>query len=200
MGEKIVQLAGKLGIRSFFDGPKFTSGVDSETVALARIYVPPHVRVTGGKTINVDGYWREMSDANAMSMDEAQTALQQIGTMNVLGISGGRKRLDNGRLVLPVSSGYAVEVELNRAADTYTVRRTHTRAGKKTLKGEQNDVYVEDLGETAYQAGMYKSSPQWGNLPDAPSDMGANIALVGPTPGAIETPPSPPKNLKIVGN
>ncbi len=46
-----------------------------------------------------------------MNSEQASTLLQQIGGMNILAISGGRKRLIDGILVLPVGSGYTVEVE-----------------------------------------------------------------------------------------
>jgi hypothetical protein len=53
MGEKIIALAGKLG-------------VDADSVSLARVYVPPHTRVSKGQTINVDGYWREAGDISQL--------------------------------------------------------------------------------------------------------------------------------------
>ena len=85
------------------------------------------------------------------------TTLNQIGRMNVLAISGGRvKRLDD-TLVLPVGAGYSVEVDLDVASDTYTVRRMFRRGGKAFPKGEQVHVYCDELGEVAYRASSFRS-------------------------------------------
>lgn len=97
---------------------------------------------------------------------DAQTAVRQIGRMNVLAISGGRVEVQQRQdqegptysvLVLPVGSGYRVRV-LYAADDTYTVQRVFERAGKVTVKGEQTDVYCDQLGEVAYQASCFRSN------------------------------------------
>lgn len=83
------------------------------------------------------------------------TTLRQIGRGNVLAISGGRwATTEEGTLVLPIRYGYAVEVDL-AANDTYTVRRTLTRSGVRSVKGERTDVYCDELGEAAYRASCY---------------------------------------------
>jgi len=63
MGEKIVELAGKMG-------------VDPEKVSLARIYIPPYVRVKDGQQENVDGYWRNVT-FDKLTPDEKQAVLGQ---------------------------------------------------------------------------------------------------------------------------
>lgn len=95
--------------------------------------------------------------------------LTSIGRWNILSISGGVVEwVDDFTVRLPVSNGYAVEVEYDRGSDTYTVRRTFTRRPKRTadnprpepvrtVKGEVTDVYFDELGETAYRAGMFRS-------------------------------------------
>lgn len=90
---------------------------------------------------------------------------RQIGAMNVMAISGGRVNTisKNGRPVgisLPVSNGYAVNVFL-ADSDTYTVQRVFRGA----VKGEQGNVYNSELGEVAYQAGMFRSNPFGGHAP-----------------------------------
>ena len=89
-----------------------------------------------------------------MNSIEAKTTVQQIGRMNLLAISGGRVRLEDGILVLPVGQGYRVEIELTDR-DDYTVRRVFVRAGKKFIKGEVERVYCDNIGEVAYVASCY---------------------------------------------
>lgn len=81
----------------------------------------------------------------------------QIGRMNVFAISGGRVvRVDESTVRLPVGAGYSVEIFLD-ASDTYTVRRVFTRAGQRWVKGEQENVYCDEVGEVAYQASSFRS-------------------------------------------
>jgi hypothetical protein len=82
------------------------------------------------------------------------TTLHQIGGMNVLAISGGRRGRDGEDLILPVAHGYRVRVHL-AGNDTYTVTREFVRAGKVSVKGLATDVYAEELGETCYRACCY---------------------------------------------
>lgn len=87
-----------------------------------------------------------------------EQTVAQIGKMNILSISGGRvvPILSGSRTVglsLPVSQGYAVNVYL-MPDDTYTVQRVYRGA----VKGEQVEVYAEEVGEVCYQAGMYVSN------------------------------------------
>lgn len=93
-----------------------------------------------------------------MNHTEAVTLLNQIGRMNVLAISGGRWSIaENGSLRLPVSNGYAVEVEYVHGSDTYNVRRVFTRGKKKWVKGSIGEVYCDQVGELAYQASCFRS-------------------------------------------
>lgn len=92
-----------------------------------------------------------------MNETEAREVLRQIGTMNVLAISGGRWGIHEGDLILPVSNGYKVRVHLDLASDTYTVTREFVRAGKITVKGVQTNVYCDEVGEVAYRAHAFRS-------------------------------------------
>lgn len=92
-----------------------------------------------------------------MTPDQAKTLLAQIGRMNVLAISGGRTRLIDGTLVLPVGSGYTVEIDYIEGADDYTVRRVFTRGTKRWVKGELTGIYAGEVGEMAYQAHAFRS-------------------------------------------
>lgn len=83
--------------------------------------------------------------------------LRHIGGMNILAISGGRKRFDGETVVLPVSSGYTVEVEYVQARDLYDVRRVFTRSGVRRVKGEVQGVYADQVGEAAYQASCFRN-------------------------------------------
>ena len=80
----------------------------------------------------------------------------QIGTGNILAISGGRIQVRDTGITLPVSSGYRVTVDL-AGNDTYTVRRVFTRAGRTWVKGERTDVCCEQVGEVAYQASCFRN-------------------------------------------
>lgn len=88
--------------------------------------------------------------------------IAQIGYWNVMSISGGRVTNivnDEGETVqvlLPVSSGYRVSVELDWN-DTWIVKRQYVRKGVVTDKAIINDVYCDDVGEVAYQASCYKN-------------------------------------------
>lgn len=93
-----------------------------------------------------------------MNTEQATTLIAQIGMMNILAISGGRKGLTpDGILVLPVSAGYRVEIEYNEGADDYTVRRVFKRGTKKWVKGELTGVYCDEVGERAYEASSFRS-------------------------------------------
>lgn len=91
---------------------------------------------------------------------DVPTILRQIGRMPLMFASGGRATRTRTGVILPVSSGYKVTVDL-AADDTYTVRRIMTRRQgleeKTWLKGELTGVYAEDLAEMVMQASSYKS-------------------------------------------
>lgn len=87
---------------------------------------------------------------------DTRELLAQIGTTNVLAISGGRVERRETGVTLPVSNGYRVTVDL-AAGDTYTVRRIFERAGRTWIKGEQTGVYCDEVGEAAYQASSFRS-------------------------------------------
>lgn len=88
------------------------------------------------------------------SMD-AETAVAQIGGMNVAAISGGRVVASDNAVIMPVSNGYYVVVSLD-TDDTYTVRRVFVRGGKATIKGEWPGIYCDMVGEVAYQASCFR--------------------------------------------
>jgi len=97
---------------------------------------------------------------------DPNTTLSQIGKMNILAVSGGKVHSihdTDGKAIgveLPVSSGYKVRVFL-RDDDTYTVQRVH----RDNVKGEETGVFADQVGESVYQAGMYKSNPFGGHQP-----------------------------------
>lgn len=90
-----------------------------------------------------------------MNVSQARELVNQIGTANVLAISGGRVRLEDGMLVLPVGNGYSVEVEYDKGWDSYTVRRVFTRSGTRWVKSEVENVYCGEIGEVAYRAHLH---------------------------------------------
>jgi hypothetical protein len=86
--------------------------------------------------------------------------VQQIGRMTIGAISGLRVIRRPTGITLPVSSGYSVTVDLNWD-DTYVVRRVFKRGAKVWVKGEQKDVYCDEVGEVAYRASCFRNGP-WG--------------------------------------
>jgi hypothetical protein len=95
---------------------------------------------------------------------DTQELVKQIGFMNVLAISGGRVHSivnDEGETVevqLPVGKGYRVAITLG-FMDTWTVRREYVRKGVVTVKGVQEDVYCDQVGEVAYKASCFVNVP-----------------------------------------
>ena len=98
------------------------------------------------------------------------TLLQQIGLMNILAISGGRKSVifhtdSEGEtypigVELPVGQGRSVEVTLDWD-DTYKVRRVRKvvlgkAKGSEVIEAEQTMVYCDEVGEVAYQHSCWK--------------------------------------------
>ena len=96
--------------------------------------------------------------------------LKQIGGMNLLAISGGRKSvifytdLDGDTypigVALPVAQGRSVEVTLDWN-DTYRVRRVRrvtngAKRGSEVVEAEQTEVYCEEVGEVAYSMSCWK--------------------------------------------
>lgn len=80
--------------------------------------------------------------------------VKQIGLMNVLSISGGRVLYRSTGITLKVGNGYSVTVDLD-GNDTYVVRRIFKRGGKVWNKGEQTNVFCEEVGEVAYRASCF---------------------------------------------
>lgn len=85
-----------------------------------------------------------------------QTIVRQIGTMNVLAISGGRVSALPDGIELPVGAGYRVRVRLT-PADDYTVERVFVRSGQVFSKGTENNVYCDEVGEVAYRASCFRN-------------------------------------------
>ena len=90
-----------------------------------------------------------------------RTIIHQIGTPNVLAISGGRWTPyynQTGQVIgitLPVHYGYKVHVWL-QWNDLYSVRRVFTRGTQEWEKGQVSDVFCEQVGQVAYEASCYR--------------------------------------------
>jgi len=85
--------------------------------------------------------------------------LSQIGRGNLGAISGGRTKMRGNEMVLPVNKDQQVIVGYNGGADTYYVRaekiiNSGKDKGKNRVLAQWNDVYAEDVGETAYNASL----------------------------------------------
>lgn len=93
--------------------------------------------------------------------------LRQIGIGNVFAISGGRVGViknndgETVEVILKAGKGYQVCITLG-FMDTWIVRREFVRNGKVFLKGVVEDVYFTEVGEVAYQASLFISTPDFG--------------------------------------
>ena len=65
--------------------------------------------------------------------------------MNLMAISGFRWMMEDGDMLLPVSSGYRVRIAL-MADDTYTVTREMKRGAKLFVKGVQTERVLRRAG------------------------------------------------------
>jgi hypothetical protein len=101
-----------------------------------------------------------MTETETFRECDARTLLSQIGTMNILAISGGRVARRETGVTLRVGSGYSVTVDLDWN-DTYIVRRVFKRGSKVWIKGEQRNVYCDEVGEVAYRASCFRNGA-WG--------------------------------------
>lgn len=122
-------------------------------------------------------------DVGARDVDQG-TIASQVGKMNILSISGGRVRgLYKGRnpvgIQLPVSQGYAVNIYLAND-DTYTVQRVF----RGRVMGEQKGIYFDQVGEAAYQAGMYQSNEFGGHRKGGGLESEASPLLLSQGPAA----------------
>lgn len=91
---------------------------------------------------------------------DTDQVIAQIGRMNIAAISGLRIFARKTGITLPVSNGYSVTVDLD-FNDTYVVRRVFKRGAKIWIKGEQRNVYCDEVGEVAYRASCFRNGP-WG--------------------------------------
>lgn len=99
-----------------------------------------------------------MSTNEFRELPSHEELLRQIGFGNLAAISGGRwLRRDTG-ITLPVGRGYSVTVDY-AWDDTYVVRRVFKRGPKVWVKGEEANVYCDEVGETAYRASCYVNVP-----------------------------------------
>ena len=93
---------------------------------------------------------------------DSKELLAQIGFGNVMCISGGRvinvvnDEGETVQVLLPVSNGYRVSVELDWN-DTYVVKRQYVRKGVVSDKGVAEDVYFTEVGEVAYKASCFRN-------------------------------------------
>lgn len=91
-----------------------------------------------------------------VTAEQRQEMVAQIGTGNLLAISGGRVRPLPDGIELPVAAGYHVRVELD-PSDTYTVTRIYRRTGRDFEHGTRAKVYADQVGEVAYRASCFRS-------------------------------------------
>lgn len=86
------------------------------------------------------------------------TMVQQIGSGNILAVSGGRWfRISDTEIHLPVTYGYRVSVKYDLGSDSYIVSRSYVRGSKVFDKGSVSNVYFTELGDKVYKASCYES-------------------------------------------
>lgn len=96
---------------------------------------------------------------------DPKVLLRQMGNLNVGAISGGRwlPVQKSGKTIgvsLPVGPGYSVNVLL-ADNDTYTVQRVLNAR----VLGQLENIYLDEVGEVAYQASSYKTNEFGGHRP-----------------------------------
>jgi hypothetical protein len=94
------------------------------------------------------------ADASVFTEDVDHRIIVHLLGRNIFAISGGRVVKRPTGITLPNHAGYSVEIDL-AASDTYTVRRIFKRGDKVWIKGEETEVYAEDLADSAYRASCY---------------------------------------------
>jgi len=116
--------------------------------------------------------WKNAGSHNIVSLVregrpcDHRVIAQQIGRINILGVSGGRVGKftttdgDEVGLFLPIDTARRVEVVLDWM-DTYIVSRVRyivrgANAGQEIVEDTQSDIYCDGVGEAVYQASCWK--------------------------------------------
>jgi hypothetical protein len=95
----------------------------------------------------------QVPEGSEFAACDTQELIMQIGMMNAMATGRAEHRATG--ITFRCGYGYSVTVDL-AGNDTYTVRRTFTRSGVSTVKGERTNVYCEQVGETVYRAGCFR--------------------------------------------
>ena len=80
--------------------------------------------------------------------------VKQVGIFKIMAISGGRIAFRDTGISLKVGRGYFVEIDL-MPNDTYTVKRVYQTKSKRIVKGVEDNIYCDQLGEVAYRASCF---------------------------------------------
>jgi len=80
--------------------------------------------------------------------------VRQVGTHNILSISGGPVIYRETGISLKVGRGYFVEIDL-MPSDTYTVKRVYQNKKIRIVKGVEDDIYWDQLSDSAYRASCF---------------------------------------------
>lgn len=138
---------------------KFSSGEKAE-------FANPDIAVPTEPVVVVEGLasrgdWPTPRGYEPSEFD-MRTALSQIGRGNLMAISGTRAKKRNNEMVLPVNRNQQVIVGYDGGSDTYFVRAEQIITngkdkGKTRVLGQWDNVYADELGETAYQASLKPS-------------------------------------------
>ena len=138
---------------------KFSNGEKAE-------FENPDIAVPTEPVVAVEGFasrgdWPTPGGYEPGEFD-MRTALSQIGRGNLMAISGTRANKRNNEMVLPVNRNQQVIVGYDGGSDTYFVRAEQIITngkdkGKTRVLGQWDNVYADELGETAYQASLKPS-------------------------------------------
>ena len=80
--------------------------------------------------------------------------VDQVGKNNILSISGGPVIYRETGITLKVGRGYFVDIDL-MPSDTYTVKRVYQNKKMRIVKGVEDDIYCDQLGDSAYRASCF---------------------------------------------
>jgi len=185
LGENIVKLAVKLGI-------------DPDTVQLARIYIPPYIRVKDGKRENVDGYWKQGSFASLTP--EEKKAVNQGATPTKKTPSKAKGVTANDGGVVLKGKQYSLEDVKNfqQARDIGAKRNLGTPLSMEEsqkviaeyqafVEGKKNKRMLKEF----FTEGTYTSKDRWTKLPGDGSSSGTPKNAAPDTKASAGTPEVP---------
>lgn len=131
-------------------GSKVMTTRETATLSSRAVSLSDALRIAGRMDAGPGDGFRETGP------EQRDEIVRQVGTGNLMAISGGRVYPMADGVELPVSNGYSVRIRL-AAEDTYTVSRVLRRGDREFIKGVRDRVYADEVGNAAYLASCFRS-------------------------------------------